>query len=173
MVAYYPRSATREDLFATLGRFGTPKEARLAYDRNGAPLCFGHIEFVSHTSAEAVLVACRRGRVILDDEFGHTWHLRASWARHPIAPTPSSGKPRRRRARGGKGQVHTAISTPAAGHMQDSSCLYTPAAGIFGLDQATGTTSSVPCTLPSNRPVGSSVLTQFSQAERNVVARPR
>jgi len=85
VLAYFPRSASEEDVLKAVGSVGSACKGRIARDANGSSRCFGFFEFVDEASCQEVLAACKEGRIVLDDEFGHTWHLRASRARRATA----------------------------------------------------------------------------------------
>eukprot|EP00429_Kryptoperidinium_foliaceum_P070866 CAMPEP_0176050738 /NCGR_PEP_ID=MMETSP0120_2-20121206/25220_1 /TAXON_ID=160619 /ORGANISM="Kryptoperidinium foliaceum, Strain CCMP 1326" /LENGTH=227 /DNA_ID=CAMNT_0017384173 /DNA_START=66 /DNA_END=745 /DNA_ORIENTATION=- len=106
--AYFPRSATEEDLAIVFSEVPPASKSGgksrrqvnnicLSRDSAGKSLCYGFVEFAEVADAEAVLKDCRDGRIMLDDEFGHTWHLRASQARRRTAAEPTAaGGPNRR-----------------------------------------------------------------------------
>mmetsp|Transcript_26569 Transcript_26569/g.80012 ORF Transcript_26569/g.80012 Transcript_26569/m.80012 type:complete len:267 (-) Transcript_26569:152-952(-) len=107
LVAYFPRTAVEADLIAVLGKLGGVCRARIVRDPSGASQCYGFVEFEEEVFAESALQACRVGSIVLDDLFGHTWHLRASracraTAASPVRALPPGGGRRRRGTRGGR-----------------------------------------------------------------------
>lgn len=85
IIAYFPRSSTEAELAAVLEPCGPVRLVRIARGDSGQSRCFAFVEFASQEGAEAALEACTSGRVILDDEYGKTWHLQASIAKHATA----------------------------------------------------------------------------------------
>lgn len=120
LIAYFPRSAQEDDIARAFAGTAALARGRIARDTAGASRCFGFFEFGDEDAAEVALTACREGRIVLDDEFKHTWHLRASrsrraTAKEPLGVEPGGGAQRRRRGvRGGKAQHGKAPATVAS-----------------------------------------------------------
>ncbi|CAK0814664.1 unnamed protein product [Prorocentrum cordatum] len=108
VLAYFPRGASDgaicSALDAALGEMSTVRRCRVVRDREGNGL-YGFFEFQDPETAESALAACSRGSVVLSDEGGHMWHLRASRSeRATVANSESSAARRRRGRRGGVAQ---------------------------------------------------------------------
>jgi len=106
VIAYLPRNASESDVAEALGRFSTVSRVRVAREESGASRCYGFVEFADEASTEKAFAACRYGRVVLDDDAGHTWHLKASRSKRATAGPPS----RRRRGARGKGQSQCQVN---------------------------------------------------------------
>jgi hypothetical protein len=90
LIAYFPRNAGSGKLRHTFSAFGSVASIKIVQDVNGSK-CFGFVNFVEAAAAEEALTQCARGRIILQDETGKKWHVKASWAKIDEA------RPRRRR----------------------------------------------------------------------------
>lgn len=104
VLAYLPRDAAEDDVAAAvdsaMGKPGCVHRARIVRDRAGISECYGFFEFVDEITATHVNEACRKGHVVIDDEVGHTWHVRASRARRAIVGSVTAG----RKVRGRRGR---------------------------------------------------------------------
>jgi len=104
VIAYFPRTADEALVAGAIAPFAAVRRMRIARDESGASRCYAFVEFFDEAGAEASLAACQQGRISLDDEFGHRWHLRASRARRAVAASASTMPKRRRGTRGGHRQ---------------------------------------------------------------------
>jgi len=114
VLAYLPRHAAEDDIAAAvdsaMGKQGCVHRARIVRDRAGTSECYGFFEFSDDVTATNVNEACRKGHVVIDDEVGHTWHVRASRARRAIVGAVTAG---RKGVRGRRGRrLGSASSTP-------------------------------------------------------------
>lgn len=104
VLAYLPRDAAEDDIAAAvdsaMGKPGCVHRARIVRDRAGISECYGFFEFADEVTAMNVNEACRKGHVVIDDEVGHTWHVRASRARRAIVGSVTAG----RKVRGRRGR---------------------------------------------------------------------
>lgn len=106
VLAYLPRSATESDISAAvdsaLGVKNCVTRAKIARNSEGTSACYGFFEFTDPLAATDAFEACHRGKIVIDDESGHTWHLRASRARRATVAADASARSGRR-ARGRRG----------------------------------------------------------------------
>ncbi|CAK0803430.1 unnamed protein product, partial [Prorocentrum cordatum] len=102
VLAYFPRRASDADLRsaldAALGRAQTVRRCRVVRDQEGNGL-YGFFELREAETTEAALAACARGAVVLKDEHGHTWHIRASRSERATVGSGDAGSRRRHRGR--------------------------------------------------------------------------
>jgi len=114
VLAYLPRDAAEDEIAAAvdsaMGKPGCIHRARIVRDRAGTSECYGFFEFVDELTATNVNEACRKGHVVIDDESGHTWHVRASRARRAIVGAETAG---RKGVRGRRGRRLGSASSTA------------------------------------------------------------
>lgn len=105
VLAYFPRRASDEELCSALDaavcRNNTVRRCRVVRDQEGNGL-YGFFEFQDSEAMEAALAASARSAVVLKDERGHAWHIRASRSeRATVGSSAGAGSARRRRGRRG------------------------------------------------------------------------
>lgn len=100
VLAYLPRFATESDISAAvdraLGINNCVARGRIVRDNEGTSACYGFFEFINPSIATDGFEACRRGEIVIDDKSGHTWHLRASWAKRATVAADASARASRR-----------------------------------------------------------------------------
>eukprot|EP00419_Tripos_fusus_P062494 CAMPEP_0172924884 /NCGR_PEP_ID=MMETSP1075-20121228/212537_1 /TAXON_ID=2916 /ORGANISM="Ceratium fusus, Strain PA161109" /LENGTH=265 /DNA_ID=CAMNT_0013785637 /DNA_START=33 /DNA_END=830 /DNA_ORIENTATION=+ len=78
LIAYLPRCATSKgvDNAFSLAGIVPPQALNLV-----SPKCFGFAQFADHDAAMRAQSACAKGTVVMFDDAGKAWHIKASWAR--------------------------------------------------------------------------------------------
>jgi len=111
VLAYFPRSSSDKDICSALdvalGKANTVRRCRVIRDEEGNGL-YGFFEFQDPEAAESALAACSRGSVVLVDERGHAWHVRASRSARATVANSESNSAWRRRARRSAAAQHRA-----------------------------------------------------------------
>jgi len=80
LISHIPRFASAEDIRRVFEHFGTVCSASTRCAGNGACKGIGSILFAEHSAAKSAAEACATGSVLLEDDSGNAWHLKASWA---------------------------------------------------------------------------------------------
>jgi len=80
LISYIPRSASVGDIRRVFEHFGTVCSASTGCEGNGKCKGIGSVLFAEHSAAKSAAEACATGSVILEDDSGNTWHLKASLA---------------------------------------------------------------------------------------------
>jgi len=90
-----PRHATERQISAAVDVAAGTKDcisrSWIVRDNDGTPAGYGFFEFKDTSSASDAVEASRRGQVVIEDEAGYTWNLRASY--------PATGRAGRRARR--------------------------------------------------------------------------
>jgi RNA recognition motif-containing protein len=82
LLAYLPRSATEQDVQHALAKAGISGCVSVNIMREGGESkCFGFVCLHTPTAAKATLEACNKGSIVIGDNSGKAWHIKASWAR--------------------------------------------------------------------------------------------
>lgn len=87
LVAYIPRTAPSSAVQDVFSKFGTVGKVHLVKDKHGQSKCYGFVYFQSVQAAARAVKECTQGAVIMHDETGKAWHVKASWARRKPANT--------------------------------------------------------------------------------------
>lgn len=76
-----PRAANEEDVLEVFQQFGSVTLVRLQREACGNSKCFGFVHFRHVEEASQALLHCQRGHVIMDDNNGKAWHIKAEYTR--------------------------------------------------------------------------------------------
>jgi hypothetical protein len=97
LVHKLPRCANEIDVRKVFEPFGSINFLSVIRDPSGTSKCYGFVHFSNVQAAQQAVLECEVGRVMLKDEAGKTWHVKAECA---IAKVTKDG-PERRAKRGG------------------------------------------------------------------------
>lgn len=102
VLAYLPKSASEMDVCRKLDQAlratNSIRRCRIVRNDKGESACYGFFEFWDSSTVERVLSICSAGRIVMDDQAGHAWHIRASRSKRATVASPRG---RHRGRRGG------------------------------------------------------------------------
>jgi hypothetical protein len=81
LVYKLPRCANEHQVRAVFESFGNVTLTSIIRDPNGSSKCFGFVHFSTLQAAQQAVVHCELGHVVLKDENGKTWHIKAECAK--------------------------------------------------------------------------------------------
>lgn len=90
LVNKLPRCAGENEVQAAFEQIGNVTMTRIMREPNGTSKCYGFVHFSTLQEAQQALYQCEKGRVILNDEKGKAWYVKAE---------PAKGNPRKQKRR--------------------------------------------------------------------------